>query len=152
MSTCSARPADMALRKAEVELLKADYPSLGVMVLSPISPLASVAAVSVSIAGILGMNSRIRCRYDLIVETTSLTSAIPPVWVTHPRDADIKHVNIWHAGEDFCRWTGTDLPSFCWDEFGEEWLNAPASWRTLGAALEYIKQFLNTENHDSAAR
>ena len=142
----------MGLRRAEVELLTSDYPSLQVLALSPTHPRAPVVAVSVTIVGIRGMHSRLRCRYELIVETTSLASAIPPVWVKYPRDADIRHANIWRASMSFCRWTGTDLPSFCWHEYGKEWLNAPAAWRTLSAALEYTKQFLNTENHDSAAR
>jgi hypothetical protein len=142
----------MALRRREVEVLTADYPSLKVLALTSSLPLASVAAVSVSVCGIQGMNSTLRYRYDLIIETTSLAATIPPVWVRHPRDADIKHVNIYRAGKSFCRWAGTDLPSFCWDEFGDGWRNSAPNWRTLGSALEYIKQFLNTENHDSAAR
>lgn len=142
----------MTLRKQAVEALSVDYPSLKTMALTSALPLASVSAVSVSILGIQGMKSRLRRRYDLIIETTSLATAIPPVWVTYPRDSDIKHVNIWRASHSFCRWAGTDLPSFCWDEFGTQWLQTRLDWRTLAAALEYIKQFLNTENHDSAAR
>jgi hypothetical protein len=142
----------MALQRRAVEALTAGYPSLKTLALASSLPLASVSAVSVSVSGIQGMKSRLRCRYDLIIETASLATAIPPVWVTYPRDIDIKHVNIWRASHSFCRWTGTDLPSFCWYEFGTQWLQNPLDWRTLGAALEYIKQFLNTENHDSAAR
>jgi hypothetical protein len=142
----------MGLRKAEVELLKADYPSLKVVAISSVRPLAPVLAVAVDIDGIRGMNSSLPCRYKLIIETTRVAAAIPPVWVTSPRDAEIKHVNIWPAKESFCRWAGINLPSFCWGGFGDEWMNALVSWRTLGAALEYIKQFLNSENHDSAAR
>jgi len=142
----------MGLRKEEVERLKSEYPSLRVLALSPADPLAPVVAVSVTIFGIRGMSSRHRARYELILETTSLPSAIPQVWVKYPRDRDIKHVNIWPAKESFCRWAGTDLPSFCWHEYRKEWLNASPSWRTLSAALEYTKQFLSTENHDSAAR
>ena len=144
----------MALLRKEVEALSTDYPSLKVIAIAPALPVA-VSAVSVSVSGIKGMNSRHRCSYELIIDTSSLAVAIPPVWVRHPPDADIKHANIWranHTDHSFCRWAGTDLPSFCWHEYGEEWLNAPLDWRTLAAALEYVKQFLNTENHDSAAR
>lgn len=142
----------MTLREREVIALKADYPSLAVLALTPSFPWASVAAVTITIPGIAGTHSRLPCRYQLIIETTSLATTIPPVWVRYPRDADIKHVNIWHASHAFCRWTGTDLPSFCWHGFGEQWRQTASDWRTLAAALEYIKQFLNTENHDSAAR
>src|ERR1700722_11559030 len=117
----------MGPRPAEVELLNRDYPSLKVLARASALPLASVAAVSVSVMGTRGMNSKLRCRYDMVIETTSLSSAIPPVWVTYPRDGAIKHVNIWHANMSFCRWTGTDLPSFCWHEFGKEWLYSHAS-------------------------
>ncbi len=142
----------MVLRKAEIERLKPDYPSLQAIGLGSAFSFAPVLAVTVSVKGVRGMQSTRRCSYDLIIETASLSSAIPPVWVRHPEDAEIKHVNIWPAGQSFCRWAGINLPSFCWDEYGDEWLNVPVSWRTLGAALEYVKQFLNTENHDSAAR
>jgi hypothetical protein len=144
----------MALARGEVEALRLYYPSLKVIALAAALPV-TVSAVFVAITGITGMNSRLRCRYDLIIDTTSLTEAIPAVWVRHPLDADIRHANIWPANRtdhSFCRWAGTDLPSFCWYEYGDEWLNSPLDSRTLAAALEYIKQFLNTENHDSAAR
>jgi hypothetical protein len=142
----------MPLRQREVVALKADYPSLAVLALTPAFPEAFVAAVSVTITGIRGMHSKLPCSYQLIIETASLETTIPPVWVRYPRDADIKHVNIWHAGHAFCGWTGTDLPSFCWQGFGKQWRQTAPDWRTLAAALEYVKQFLNMENHDSAAR
>jgi hypothetical protein len=144
----------MGLRDADIALLSADYPSLRVIARQPglAGQWGAVQAVEVSINGIRGMGSRLSCRYGLIIDTSALTAAIPPVWVRSPADAAIRHVNIWHSGESFCRWAGTNLPSFCWYQFGTAWTDAPAASRTLGAALEYIKQFLNTENHDSSAR
>jgi hypothetical protein len=142
----------MPLTQREVVALKADYPSLAVLALTPASPEDFVAAVSVTIPGIRGMHSRLPSQYQLIIEAMGMETTIPPVWVRHPRDVDIKHVNIWPGGHAFCRWTGTDLPSFCWHGFSDQWRRTASSWRTLAAALEYVKQFLNTENHDSAAR
>jgi hypothetical protein len=144
----------MALREAEITRLGADYPGLRVIARQAglISLLSPVLAVEVTVTGIRGGNSRLPCRYELIIETTDLVGAIPPVWVRSPADRAIKHVNIWPADKSFCQWTGSQLPSFCWYGFAKGWSAAPAGSRTLGAALEYTKQFLNTENHDSSAR
>ena len=139
----------MGIREEDVELLAPHYP--GLRVIARQAGLEPVLAVEVPVTGIIGKQSTLRCRYVLIVDTTDLVGAIPPVWVKSPVDAEIKHVNIWHARENFCPWTGTNLPSFCWYQFGHGWTDAPG-FRTLGAALEYVKQFLNTENHDSRAR
>jgi hypothetical protein len=111
-----------------------------------------VLAVRVGIDGIRGGRSTARCRYQLIIDTTDLAKAIPDVWVVSPTDGEIKHVNIWPAHKSLCRWSGTKLPSFCWYTYANAWLAAPRRSRTLGAALEYVKQLLNTENHDSLAR
>jgi hypothetical protein len=140
----------MGLREADIELIRAYYP--GLRVIARQTGPAPVQAVEVPVTGIVGKQMTLRCRYELIIDTTDLAAAIPPVWVKSPRDAEIKHVNIWHARENFCRWAGTNLPSFCWYQFAAAWTAAPADSRTLGAALEYVKQFLNTENHDSRAR
>ncbi len=111
-----------------------------------------VLAVQLTVDGIEGGRSRTRCHYRLIIDTGDLRKAIPPVWVLFPGDDQIKHVNIWPAHKNFCRWTGTSLPSFCWFRFADGWSRAPEQARTLGAALEYVKQLLSTENHDSPAR
>jgi hypothetical protein len=140
----------MGLPEADVATLSTHYP--GLRVIARQAGPAPVLAVEVPVTGIVGKSSVLRCRYELIIDTTDLDAAIPPVWVRSPGDADIKHVNIWHARESFCRWAGINLPSFCWYQFAGAWTAAPASSRTLGAALEYIKQFLNEENHDSRAR
>lgn len=140
----------MGLREADIELLSAYYP--GLRVIARQADPAPVLAVEVTVTGIIGKHITTRCHYELIIDTTDLVAAIPPVWVKSPEDAEIKHVNIWHARESFCRWAGTNLPSFCWLEFATAWTAAPAGSRTLGAALEYTRQFLNMENHDSRAR
>jgi hypothetical protein len=114
--------------------------------------LGPVSAVKVTIDGIRGGGKTTRVPYELIVETMRLRSAIPAVWVMSPEDSQIEHVNIWRAHKSHCRWSGTDLPSLCWDSFGTGWMTAEPASRTLGAALEYVKQLLNTENHDSPAR
>lgn len=144
----------MGLYEREIARLGSYYPSLTVIARnhSSLRVFGPVLAVKVSVTGIRGRNSSLRCRYDLIVETVSLTEAIPPVWVTYPADSEIRHVNIWPAHHSFCQWTGSHLPSFCWFGFAKAWDSAPIGSRTLGAALEYTKQFLNTENHDSSAR
>ena len=99
-----------------------------------------------------GGRTKVRCRYQLIIDTTHLQQAIPDVWVISPPDGEIKHVNIWPSRKSFCKWSGTWLPSVCWYTYANGWLAAPAKSRTLGAALEYVKQLLNTENNDSPAR
>lgn len=125
------------------------YPELGFRAAA--SPTA-VLAVRVVVEGIRGGRSSARCPYDLIIDTTNLGGAIPQVWVASPPDREIRHVNIWPAHKSFCRWTGTQLPSFCWNTFATAWSAALPRSRTLGAALEYARQLLNTENHDSPAR
>jgi hypothetical protein len=140
----------MGIREADVELLTGYYP--GLRVIARQAGPAPVLAVEASITGIIGMHSTGKRDYQLIIETVDLVAAIPQVWVRSPSDAVIRHVNIWHARESFCCWAGIDLPSFCWSSYADGWTAAPAASRTLGAALEYIRQFVNMENHDSRAR
>lgn len=164
----------MSLTEDAVLRLKRDYPSIAVVAREGSAPQlirwrlhlnrypevgfrvpessAVVMAVRVRIEGIRGGRSRVRCLYELIIDTSSLARGIPPVWVASPPDHEIKHVNIWPAHKSFCRWTGTQLPSICWNTFATAWSAAPLRSRTLGAALEYARQLLNTENHDSPAR
>jgi hypothetical protein len=111
-----------------------------------------VLAVRVPVEGVVGGHSQTRCRYELIVETTDLQRAIPPIWVTSPPDEVIKHVNIWPTNHSFCRWAGRNLPSLCWNTFNQAWLRAPHTAQRLGNALELARQLLNAENHDSPAR
>lgn len=113
-----------------------------------------VAAVSVVVNGIRGGHHEGRVDYHLIVDVSRLQLGLPKIWVTEPADADIRHVNIWRDShsDGFCSWLGVSLPHLCWFSFEAAWASAPAQSRTLGAALEYAKQLLNTENHDSPAR
>jgi hypothetical protein len=134
-----------------VERLESGYPGLRALAFDTTSA-EPVLAVGTAVTGITGGGSSLACRYELIINTTDLRAAIPTVWVTSPADAAIKHVNIWRAKKSFCVWTGTNLPSFCWYQYANLWTDAPSAVRTLGAVLEYVKQFLNTENHDSPAR
>ena len=141
----------MGVRTQTVEQLASGYPGLRAVALN--RALAEpVLAVAASVAGIVGGGSTAPCTYELIVDTSDLRAAIPTVWITSPADAGIKHVNIWSAKKSFCVWTGTNLPSFCWFQYAERWTAAPPAARTLGAVLEYTRQFLNVENHDSPAR
>jgi|HubBroStandDraft_6_1064221.scaffolds.fasta_scaffold806092_2 hypothetical protein len=136
-------------RTALIDLL-ADRPGLTGTLINPLS--GPILAVRVSVQGIVGGHSRVRCSYALIVDTSDLQRAIPPVWVASPQDSDIKHVNIWPENKSFCRFVGKNLPSFCWNTFANGWSRAPRPSRTLGNALEFAKQLLNTENYDSPAR
>jgi hypothetical protein len=161
----------MIVTEDSVQRLKAYYP--GITVIARRSAVASpawtrltdrfpalftgvlpgrVLAVRVPILGIKGGRSRARCRYEIIVDTHELAGAIPAVWVVSPQERDIRHVNIWPEARSFCRFAGKNLPSFCWHTFANGWSAAPQQARTLGNVLEYAKQLLNTENHDSPAR
>lgn len=160
----------MPITEDSVRRLRASYPGITVLarqeaVTSPfLARLAEqlptifaaapqkVLAVQVPIVGIAGSRSRTRCRYELIVDTSHMKRDIPPVWIASPRDRDIRHVNIWPERKSFCRFAGKNLPSFCWHTFANGWTAAPREARTLGNLLEYAKQLLNTENHDSPAR
>jgi hypothetical protein len=160
----------MAVTEESVLRLKRDYPGIAVLARQS-RPLSTdlgfraivrdvlsgalsgrVLAVQVRVQGIRGGRSRVRCFYELIIDTSDLQRAIPPIWVASPPDRDIKHVNIWPAHKSFCRFAGKNLPSFCWNTFATGWSRAPLQARTLGNSLEYAKQLLNTENHDSPAR
>jgi hypothetical protein len=122
---------------------------------APAEPPGPVKAVRLTITGIRGGRGpdRLdRCSYLLILDVTNLAGDIPPTWVRSPADRDIRHVNIWPGTQSHCPWAGGGLPSLCWHTFSSGWLQAPPSHRTLGNALEYAKQLLNTENHVSPAR
>jgi hypothetical protein len=144
----------MDLTEEAITRLRQTYPNLVVVARAngPASQPKKVLAVRVTVEGIRGGRSTARCAYDLIIDTSTMSSEIPPVWVAAPPDDEIKHVNIWRASHSYCRWTATDLPSICWHTYARAWSKAPVSWRTLGAALEYVKQLLNTENHESVTR
>lgn len=113
-----------------------------------------VVAIRVTVSGIRGGGRRDRQNYELILDVTQLDSQLPKAWVVSPPDPQIRHVNIWPAtqGDGLCPWLGVQLPSLCWFRFKEAWSSAPPQSRTLGSALEFTKQLLNTENHDSPAR
>ncbi|MEU6293099.1 hypothetical protein [Streptomyces sp. NPDC046988] len=113
-----------------------------------------VTAVSARVRGIVGGGSRIRQDYQLVMEVATLHRRLPEVWITAPDDGEIRHVNIWRPDTDaaWCPALGMRLPHLCWFTYTEAWADARYSHRTLGAALEYVKQLLNTENHDSPAR
>lgn len=161
----------MGVTEDSVERLRRDFPGIAVVARQGASasagqstlmslifknfsgaPSGTVTAVRVRIRGISGRRSRIKCYYELIIDTSDLQRTIPTVWVTSPADQAIKHVNIWPAHKSFCPYAGKSLPSFCWNTFADGWARAPRQSRTLGNALEYAKQLLNTENHDSPAR
>jgi len=156
----------MGITDAAVQRLAAAYPDLGVIARgvtpparrsgrAPAEPPGPVMVVRLSITGIRGgrgPDHLARCPYLLVVEVTNLAGGIPPVWVRAPADRDIRHVNIWPAAKNYCTWVGGWLPSLCWHTFATGWLQAPPSHRTLGNALEYANQLLNTENHVSPAR
>ena len=45
------------------------------------------------------------------------------------------------------------LPKLCWGpDYATQWTRARREHRTLGAAIEYLRQFLNDQNPDSPAR
>ncbi|WP_162908383.1 hypothetical protein, partial [Allorhizocola rhizosphaerae] len=118
-------------------------------------PPGPVMAVRLSIGGMRGGRGGDRSaqiRYLLIVDVSDLPAGVPPMWVRAPLDRDITHVNIWPASKSVCPWTGTPLPSLCWNTFAVAWQEAPSAQRTLGSALEFARQLLNTENHESPAR
>jgi hypothetical protein len=144
----------MSLTDESVARLKRTYPSLVVLARGnePAPQPKKVLAVRVTVDGVRGGRSTAPCAYQLIIDTSTMGTEIPAVWIADPPDDEIKHVNIWRASHSFCRWAGTDLPSICWHTYARAWSRAPLTWRTLGAALEYVKQLLNTENHESVTR
>ncbi|MFD5451022.1 hypothetical protein [Streptomyces sp. NPDC127100] len=113
-----------------------------------------VTAVGTRVRGIVGGGSRIRRDYHLVMDVGALHRRLPDVWITAPDDAQIRHVNIWRSDGEaaWCPALGVRLPHLCWFTYTQAWADARQSHRTLGAALEYVKQLLNTENHDSPAR
>jgi hypothetical protein len=118
-----------------------------------------IECVSVRITGIRGSSrSRMGVRrtvvYECLIDTSHIRgSSIPVVWVHQPPDEKIQHVNIWRLDRsEYCRWLSRTIPSLCWGSYEYGWAEADAHQRTLGALLEYIKQFLQEENHDSPAR
>jgi hypothetical protein len=157
----------MGVTDESIQRLKRDYPGILVVARRSIPAIRTpflltsllpeqlsgpVLAVRVRVQGVRGGHSTARCDYELIIDTSDLRGAIPTIWVASPADRDIKHVNIWPAHRLFCRFAGKNLPSFCWNTFANGWSQASPQARTLGNALEYAKQLLNRENHDSPAR
>ncbi|MFE2102397.1 MULTISPECIES: hypothetical protein [unclassified Streptomyces] len=162
----------MPVTEAEVWALRTDFPGIGVLaretrqsallmarwrtLLSPYPAVGppDVRAVSARVRGVVGGGSRIRQDYQLVMDVGMLHQRLPTVWITAPANAQIRHVNIWPPKGDaaWCPWLGLRLPHVCWFTYTDAWSDAQLSSRTLGAALEYVKQLLNTENHDSPAR
>ncbi|MFF4021012.1 hypothetical protein [Streptomyces sp. NPDC001843] len=162
----------MPVTEAEVLALRRDHPGIGVLAretrpttllmarwrallaAQPLTGQPDVVAVTVGMRGIAGGGSWIRQDYGLVLDVSALHRRLPTVWITAPTDVQIRHVNIWRSADDgaWCPWLGMRLPYVCWFTYADAWSGASPSNRTLGAALEYVKQLLNTENHDSPAR
>ena len=161
----------MGITDAAVARLRAAYPDIGALARRPGmvprqggfrsrveragEPPGPVEAVRLSVEGVRGGRTAaagLRCRYVLVVDVSNLTTRIPGIWVLSPADRDIEHVNIWPASRTYCRWKEAWLPSLCWNTFAVGWHEAAPAHRTLGTVLEYAKQLLNTENHESPAR
>lgn len=111
-----------------------------------------ITAVEVTVNGIRGGGSAVEVPYRVVSDVTQIRAALPPVWVAQPADRRIRHVNIWKAHKSRCPVNGEELPSFCWGSFEAGWRDAGPELRNLGNLLEYIRQFLGAENHDSPAR
>ncbi|MGI5247130.1 hypothetical protein [Dactylosporangium sp. CA-139066] len=165
----------MGIGDEAVTRLRAEYPDIGALARQPGvlprpggspdrfgarsapggDPPGPVMAVRLSIEGVRGGRTPaagLRCRYVLVVDVSKPAGRIPSIWVRSPADRDIEHVNIWPASREYCPWMRAWLPSLCWNTFAVGWHQAPPAHRTLGTVLEYAKQLLNTENHESPAR
>lgn len=159
----------MIVTARSVDALDTDYPGIRIAVQHPdrsrrlLSRLLAkagmqreptVLAIHVVVSGIRGGGSRAPVDYELLLDVTELHSRLPAAWILEPSDVDIRHVNIFNAtsGDALCPWLDASLPNVCWFRFADAWSAAPPHHRTLSAALEFLKQLLNTENHDSPAR
>lgn len=155
----------MAIAERDVRFLEADHPGIAILarqqgflrslqerVTGRSGP--DVAAVRASVSGVRGAGLTDRIDYELVVDVSRLGKRLPTVWVTAPDDTRIRHVNIFRAErpDGLCPWLGVRLPYLCWFSYENPWSAAPARHRTLGAVLEYVRQLLNRENHDSPAR
>jgi hypothetical protein len=158
------------ITETAVEGLRNEYPGLAIVARRPSKfrrfmkrlvtepgeevMVADVVAVRATVQGIRGGGQGHSQFYELVLDVSQLNSHLPRTWVSSPSDAQIHHVNIWRATRPggVCPWLQVSLPYLCWFTFEEAWAAAPASSRTLGSALEFAKQLLNTENHDSPAR
>jgi hypothetical protein len=85
----------MPLTDESIARLKETYPSLVVLARDnePAPQPRNILAVRVTVDGIRGGRSTARCAYRLIIDTRTMSSEIPPVWIAAPSDDEIKHVN-----------------------------------------------------------
>jgi hypothetical protein len=91
-----------------------------------------------------------RVAYTVALDLSSIQDNIPPAWILSPGDDVLRHLNVFHGGH--CPLFGRLLPLVCWGSFAQAWTSVPRAHRTLGAALEYLRQLLNHQNPHSPAR
>jgi hypothetical protein len=114
-----------------------------------------ITAIAVDVEGIVGCQDRgrrgLRTSYRLLASVNKLADELPTMWVAHPDDSHIEHVNIFHATA-LCPFTGTKLPTICWGITPKTWVSQPASERRLANLLEAARQVLANTNTQSRAR
>ena len=146
----------MGVSREELEQVQAYEPTLRPVARGSRS--GRIYAVSVKVKGRRGgergwvfRTPKSRQVFEVILDVSNIESEIPEAWVVSPPDSRIRHLNIFHG--QHCPVLKKSLPKLCWGpDYAAQWGNAPRQHRTLGAAIEYLRQFLNDQNPDSPAR
>ncbi|MHA1853947.1 MAG: hypothetical protein ACTSUF_10645 [Candidatus Heimdallarchaeaceae archaeon] len=110
----------------------------------------SVYVVVVSMVGIKGKGSRKPQRYSLLIDLRPFPYDLPHVFITHPKNRQIKHRNIFPPC--YCSVVRKDFPKLCPGALSSLWNNTKLEYRTFLAFLRSIHEVLSNENPHSPAR
>lgn len=111
---------------------------------------AEIHVISADIPGIVGGHRTDKQMYKILADVRSFPRELPRVYVLHPPENQIRHVNIFHP--EYCPITKTELPYLCPGMLENIWYQTPIQYRNLTTFLKSIKELLSHENHNSPAR
>ena len=102
--------------------------------------------------GVVGGGSGSKMTYRLYVSLINCPARPPEAWVTSPKDSEIRHRNIWHAGSGPYQ-VNLGLPLICLGDFVDKWIQGRLGRATnFITFLDQVHFALNNENARSPAR
>lgn len=132
----------MALSEQEFSMAKTNYfPSL-----EAFHDQGKIERLRLRLLGVVGNGNKTQIEYQVLVTIDGYPQHAPIAYIEWPRDAEIRHVNIYKA-------SGSLLPRICVGRFDEGiWQTLPDTRRRLMDFLLELHYVLLNENHNSRAR